>query len=150
MNQEQPTIPLNEHLRKLYDEVVLKTDAAAIFFSSYESTENVLRSLAKADVRGKVVLGRYDGSYETSYTISIEHLAWLVGSGLVDGQESLMLVSHTGHGYLVFNQFDANNELRIEELGVVIEISKEDAEQRTAFTFDPEDGLYYGTTAKVA
>ena len=152
MNQEQATIPLNEHLRKMYQEILLNTGAAAIFFSSFETTEHIMKVLADADVRFKVLLGRYDGKYETAYTIAAENLEWLFASGLVDGQESVMLLGEDGVGHLMFNQLDETGSPKLESLGEIINISKEDAALRTGFTFDPEDGLYYGTvqSAKVA
>lgn len=150
MSQHNHLIPLNEHLRNLYREAILTTKAVAIFFSSFETTEHVLKTMATGGIRFKVLLGKYDNEYETAYTTAAENLEWLIASGLVDGQESLMFVSNDGIGYLMYNKFDENGELNIESLGEVMNISKEDAEQRTAFTFDPEDGLYYGTVAKKA
>lgn len=150
MSQHNSLIPLNEHLRNLYNEARIQTGAVAIFFSSFEASEVVMRKLSEGDIRFKVLLGRYDMQYETSYTIPAEHLEWLIASTLVDGQESLMLLNLQGEGFLMYNQFDANGELRIERLGEIITISKDDALQRAAFTFDPEDGLYYGTVNKAA
>ena len=150
MSQHNHLIPLNQHLRNLYKEALLATNAAAIFFSSFETTEHVLKTMAASGIRFKVLLGKYDNQFETAYTTAADNLEWLIASGLVDGQESLMFVSNDGIGFLMYNKFDENGELKIEPLGEVLNISKEEAEQRTAFTFDPEDGLYYGTTVAKA
>ena len=141
----QELVPLNEHMLNLYNKVLQDTQAVAVIFSSFDATEQAMRMLAEAEIKFKVMLGKYNNEYETSYAIPAANLAWLISSGLVDGQERLFLVTETEGAFCMYNQLDSNGQIRIEEAGNIACISKEDAATAPAFTFDPEEGLYYGT-----
>lgn len=150
MSKTVSTVPLHEHLNNMCNDIIERTGAEAVFFSSLESTEHVLRTMADAGIRFRVLLGRYDGKYETSYSTAGYNLRWLLESGLLDGQESFMLLNNDFKGYLVYNKLTPTGELNIEDMGYIGQISKDAAAVAEAFTFDPEQGLYYGTVNKKA
>lgn len=134
----------------MYQTVLAETSATVVIFSSLESTEHVMEVLAKAGITYRVLLGRYDNQNEVAFAMPSDKVEWLISSGLVDGQESLMLISTEDICYLMYNTLDATGNIRVENIGTVHLLTQDEAFTRDAFTFDPADGLYIGTTQKKA
>lgn len=151
MQNPQPKDPnaksLSQYLNDLIGSIKEKTAASFVVFSSFDTSEQVMRVLAENEIPFQVALGRYNSEYETSYVISIDDLVHVISLGITDGQESFLVAGEDDHAYLVFNELNPDASLRIESLGKLTTISKEEADKAEAWTFDPNEGIYWGTAS---
>jgi len=135
---------LDSKIKQIADKV---GGIATVIFSSLEVPHLVMKTLTEAGVGYRVVLGKYENEYETSYMIDPAKVRWLLSSGLVDGQESLLFLSDSKQVYLVYNQLRADGTLRIEALGESVQLKQEELVQHKGWTYDPELEIYWGTKA---
>jgi hypothetical protein len=109
----------------------------AIFAAQPHEVHDVMYFLTDNNIPFKVMLGSYKGQRETSFTIPHDRLNDVILSGLLDEQESI----------LVLSAFNGRNERRAiivmrdtqEEIdaGVLKHVSRSEAEASDGWTFDP-------------
>lgn len=137
-------ITLQEQINSVYNQTA---GEFVIFAAQPFTTEQVLEFFAKNKVNIRVVLGSYKGTTETSFIMPFEYMEALVKSGLIDNQESLMILSNvqkngTRCGYLAYREAGT-----VEYLGQIGEIAEDSLPD--AYTYDPTAGLYYGVVSVV-
>lgn len=88
--------------------------------------------------------GKYKGRLETSFIISEEYFPQLLASGVLDNEESVLLLEPK-------NTLSGNRNakllylgsLKTEELGTFVPVDREYALAHQSYTYDPEAGQYY-------
>lgn len=113
----------------------------------YDSTV-VLKSMSRArrPVSLKVCLGGYAGEYETSYVSSVDTFKYAFESGLVDHQESVLLLGDIRHGvrpatlvYMAGLRIPDESLLHdcVVHIGGFREVRPREGADLSGFTYDP-------------
>ena len=138
---------LENHVKTVYK----RTSAELVIFATQPiPVEETMRLLSEAKVPFKVMLGSYKGEYETSFITPFQYLLQVIELGLLDEQECIMTLSNMQQNGkrladLVYNVHDENGQPTVDGLGFFGPINEEGLPD--AWTFDPNSGLYFGTTA---
>lgn len=117
-----------------------------IIFASHVDSDTVQAFLVHNEINYRVLFGVYKGEYETSYIVNQNAFPFLEVSGLLEQQESVLLLGPIGSGdkrpaTLVYK------DKRQESIGGFSETSRESVmTNKLDFTYDPALKLFF--TAK--
>lgn len=136
-----------ETLNALSERVWSQTSAEKMVFSSFMTSTEVMERLVEKGITFKVLLGSYKGERETSYETPFSDFVQVMQSGILDGQESILLIGGNSgtDAVLLFNKFNADGSLNIERLGELTVLDPAVLKDYKAWSYDPAAGLYYGT-----
>ena len=145
LNAEQTTPAQSQS-----DYIRAKTSGTHMIFSSVKNpAEVVMTKLVEAKIAFKVLLGSYKTQRETSYLIGAEHLETIFASGLIEDEESILVLGNAQknnkrEAFLVFNTQDDSGNSGIQHLGLLDVLSHEEAATADAWSYDPTLGVYFG------
>jgi hypothetical protein len=106
------------------------------------------RFMLQTGIGYKTLQGCYAGTRETAYIVNAKNYESIRADGHVDGQESVLVlgpkIGRDGHRPATLHYL-APDRLP-EYLGLFVTCSKEFAEARDAYTYDPADDSYWIAT----
>ena len=73
-------------------ETIKAVNTDVMVFASNTAVHEVMYVLLNNNIPFKVMLGMYKGEREVSFTVPREHLETIVNLGLLDGQESILVL----------------------------------------------------------
>ena len=141
---------MHNPLQNVVDYIRSKTSGTHVIFASTGNPSDlVMGELVDANISFKVLLGAYKDKRETSYLVGMEHLEFLFKSGLIEDEESILVLGNAQknnkrEAFLVFNTQDESGNSPIQHLGLLDVLSHEEAATTDAWSFDPTLSVYFG------
>ena len=126
-------------------ETIVRSNASFVIFAAqpYEP-HTVMSFLVENSIPFKTMLGSYKNERETSYTVPAEHFAAITQAGLVDEQESFIVLGHIGEsGFRKAEIVFSNPETAPVEVGYMVNVSREEALSAEAWTYDPQGNAFF-------
>ena len=113
-----------------------------VFASNEQETHTVMHLLSEKDIAFKVLLGSYKGTLETSFLIHKSYFKDI--KELVKNEESILSLSNLQKGGVREGSLIFIKTGQTTSLGIFEEITKEEANDLEAWSFDCKDNKYYG------
>lgn len=147
---------MHNPLQNVVDYIRSKTSGTHVIFASTGNPSDlVMGELVDANISFKVLLGAYKDKRETSYLVGMEHLEFLFKSGLIEDEESILVMGNTQkngtrEAFLVFNDLDEDDNPGIQHIGFLDVVSAEEAQTLDGWSYDPTIASYFGIRKKAA
>ena len=122
-------------------------DEYFVFASSYH--ESVIRDFFNDNGIGfKQLIGSYKGTTEDSYVVNMKWLSYVEQAGLLDGEESILLLSESlGQNRRRAKLHFLNASKPDEDIGILRAVVKEEAMKQDAWSYRPDLDTYFVTAS---
>ena len=122
-------------------------DEYFVFASSYHET--VIRDFFNDnDIGFKQLIGSYKGTTEDSYVVNMKWLTYVEQAGLLDGEDSILLLSESlGQNRRRAKLRFLNASKPDEDLGILRAVVKEEAMKREVWSYRPDLDTYFVTAS---
>jgi hypothetical protein len=125
------------------DEIKRINASFVIFSAEPNAPEKVMAFFVENKVPFKVLLGSYDGVHETSYCIPHQHFDSVIQAGLVEEQDSILVLAHFNSDGLRAAEVVYLDERKPEAVGFFVNVDRDDALRSTSWTFDPMNDKFF-------
>lgn len=124
---------------------IVRSNASFVIFAAQpHEPHTVMSFLVENSIPFKTMLGSYKNERETSYTVPAENFDAIVQAGLVDEQESFLVLGHIGEsGFRKAEIVFTNPELEPIDGGFMVNVSREEALSAEGWTYDPQGNSFF-------
>lgn len=113
-----------------------------VFASNETETHTVMNLLAERYITFKILLGSYKGTLETSFLVHVKDFPQI--KDLIKNEESILGLSNRQNGGLREGSLIFIKTGQTNSLGIFDKITKAQADDLEAWSFDYETKTYYG------